>query len=106
MVYPFHGYLLGLVVPFFCHHHLCDFCCGGNRAYPKWDLLQFMDSFSELTPDRFLPALEAAIGTELTPLARPFKSYINRVYEVQAPDRTAYIAKFYRPGRWSRPGCW
>lgn len=61
-----------------------------------------MDSFSELTPDRFLPALENAIGTELTPLARPFKSYINRVYEVQAPDGTAYIAKFYRPGRWSR----
>lgn len=61
-----------------------------------------MSGFSELTPDRFLPALETAIGTELTPLARPFKSYINRVYEIQAEDGTAYIAKFYRPGRWSR----
>jgi len=60
-----------------------------------------MDSFSDLTPHRFLPAIEAAIGTELTALARPFRSYINRVYEVQAEDGTPYIAKFYRPGRWS-----
>ena len=60
-----------------------------------------MDYFSELTPDRFLPALEEALATRLTALARPLNSYINRVYEVQAPDKTAYIAKFYRPGRWS-----
>lgn len=60
-----------------------------------------MDHFSELTPDRFLPALEEALGTRLTALARPLNSYVNRVYEVQAPDKTAYIAKFYRPGRWS-----
>ena len=35
-------------------------------------------------------------------LAAPLPSYINRVYEFQAEDTTRYIAKFYRPGRWSR----
>jgi Ser/Thr protein kinase RdoA (MazF antagonist) len=61
-----------------------------------------MDHFSQLTPDRFLPALEESLGTRLTALARPLNSYVNRVYEVQAPEKTAYIAKFYRPGRWSQ----
>ena len=60
-----------------------------------------MDYFSRLTPDYFLPALEEALGTELTALARSLPSYINRVYEIQAIDQTAYIAKFYRPERWS-----
>ncbi len=60
-----------------------------------------MDYFSKLTPDYFLPALEEALGIKLTALARSLPSYINRVYEIQAVDQTAYIAKFYRPGRWS-----
>ena len=94
--------LWGLLCPFFIIITCAImFRCGGDCAEPNGSILPFMDSFSELTPDRFLPALEVAIGTALTPLARPFKSYINRVYEVQSPDRTAYIAKFYRPGRWS-----
>jgi len=57
-----------------------------------------MDHFSELTPDRFLPALEEALGTRLTALARPLNSYVNRVYEVQAPDFEAarrIAAKLY-----------
>ncbi len=60
-----------------------------------------MDHFSQLTPDNFLPALEEALGTKLTALVRPLPSYINRVYEIQAVDETFFIAKFYRPGRWS-----
>ncbi len=31
----------------------------------------------------------------------PYNSYINRVYELHDEDGTAYMAKFYRPGRWS-----
>jgi Ser/Thr protein kinase RdoA (MazF antagonist) len=61
-----------------------------------------MEHFAQLTPNRFLPALEEAIGTELTALARPLPSYINRVYDLQARDGTPYVAKFYRPGRWPR----
>ncbi|MBD3418527.1 MAG: serine/threonine protein kinase [Chitinivibrionales bacterium] len=60
-----------------------------------------MTDFTELTPNLFLSALEEALHTRLTALARPLPSYINRVYEVQDEDGTFYIAKFYRPGRWS-----
>lgn len=61
-----------------------------------------MHDFENLTPDRFLDFLEKALDTRLTALARPMPSYINRVYEVMAFDRTPYIAKFYRPGRWTQ----
>lgn len=61
-----------------------------------------MADFTELVPDRFLPALEEALGVKLTPLIRPFPSYINRVYEVQTDDEKSYVAKFYRPGRWTK----
>lgn len=61
-----------------------------------------MADFTELTPDRFLPALEQALNTRLTPLIRPFPSYINRVYEIQTDDEVSFVAKFYRPGRWTK----
>jgi Ser/Thr protein kinase RdoA (MazF antagonist) len=60
-----------------------------------------MQQFANLTPDYFLPFLEQALDVELTALARPLPSYINRVYEVLSRDNTYFIAKFYRPGRWS-----
>jgi Ser/Thr protein kinase RdoA (MazF antagonist) len=60
-----------------------------------------MDCFSTLTPDRFLAAVEDALGLPLTALARSLPSYINRVYEIQTVDKSGYIVKFYRPGRWS-----
>ncbi len=49
-----------------------------------------------------LDAVEQALGTRMTGLATPLPSYINRVYEVQTMDGERLIAKFYRPGRWSR----
>ncbi|MDX9978516.1 MAG: serine/threonine protein kinase [Lentisphaeria bacterium] len=58
--------------------------------------------FSELTPDVLLEAVETATGRRLTGFAQPHTSYINRVYELQASDGERLIAKFYRPGRWSR----
>lgn len=57
--------------------------------------------YEALNPDVLLDAVEAALGTPMSGLAHPLNSYINRVYELQALDRTRYIAKFYRPGRWS-----
>ena len=62
--------------------------------------------FRELTPDRVLEAVDAA-GLSPTGLCYPLNSFENRVYEVEitggaldGPDRV--VAKFYRPGRWSR----
>ncbi|MDD2599705.1 MAG: serine/threonine protein kinase [Kiritimatiellae bacterium] len=58
--------------------------------------------FDHLRPDTMLNAVEAALGIEMTGLATPLPSYINRVYEVQSIDGERFIPKFYRPGRWSR----
>lgn len=49
-----------------------------------------------------LNLVEQSTGLKLTGLATPLPSYINRVYEIQQDDGTRLIAKFYRPGRWSR----
>ncbi len=60
-------------------------------------------SFFSLTPDAVLAAVEQA-GHATTGLCYPLNSLENRVYEVELDDdaRTRRIAKFYRPGRWSR----
>jgi len=48
-----------------------------------------------------LDAVEAA-GLPCRPLCYPLNSFENRVYEVELADRSRVVAKFYRPGRWSR----
>jgi Ser/Thr protein kinase RdoA (MazF antagonist) len=58
-------------------------------------------SFFSLTPDRVLSAVEQA-GHETTGLCYALNSLENRVYEVELEDRSRVVAKFYRPGRWSR----
>ncbi len=58
--------------------------------------------FEHLVPDIMLDAVEDALGVRMSGLATPLPSYINRVYETQTMDGTRLIAKFYRPGRWSR----
>ena len=58
--------------------------------------------FGHLMPDVILDAVEEAVGRRMSGLATPLPSYINRVYEVQTMDGESLIAKFYRPGRWSR----
>jgi Ser/Thr protein kinase RdoA (MazF antagonist) len=59
------------------------------------------DLFLSLTPERVLEAVEAA-GAQTVPICYPLNSFENRVYEVELADRTRVVAKFYRPGRWSR----
>lgn len=55
-----------------------------------------------LTPDTILNRIEHHTQTALTPLITQRNSYINRVYEVECQDtQDRWIAKFYRPGRWS-----
>jgi Ser/Thr protein kinase RdoA (MazF antagonist) len=59
------------------------------------------DLFLGLTPDKVLDAVEAA-GLAVRPLCYPLNSFENRVYEVELADRSRVVAKFYRPGRWTR----
>lgn len=58
--------------------------------------------FHHLTPDAVLHLVESALGHRCANICRPMNSYINRVYEVQQDNGDALIAKFYRPGRWTR----
>jgi Ser/Thr protein kinase RdoA (MazF antagonist) len=55
-----------------------------------------------LTPDLIIGSVEKAVGRPMTGLTSPLPSYINRVYELQARDETRFVAKFYRPGRWTQ----
>lgn len=66
--------------------------------------------FYRLQPDRILDAVEAC-GFRCTGRTFPMNSMENRVYEieldidpaqVQSPSERFLVAKFYRPGRWSR----
>ncbi len=61
------------------------------------------DLFLGLIPDAVLSAIEAT-GLRCTSVCWALNSYENRVYEIELADeaRTRLVAKFYRPGRWSR----
>lgn len=59
------------------------------------------DLFLSLTPNKVIEAVEAS-GVLCNPVCYPLNSFENRVYEVECEDRTRLVAKFYRPGRWSR----
>jgi len=60
--------------------------------------------FDLLGPDEIVLAAETALGRSArldgTVLAYP--SYINRVYGLRREEGAELVAKFYRPGRWSR----
>jgi Ser/Thr protein kinase RdoA (MazF antagonist) len=58
--------------------------------------------FHFLTPDVIIRLAEAELQTQVTNLCRPYKSYINRVYELQPKDGPGVVIKFYRPHRWSK----
>ena len=57
-------------------------------------------SFSELTPDAVLDALDS-IGQFSDGRLLALNSYENRVYQIGMEDGGALGAKFYRPRRWS-----
>lgn len=59
------------------------------------------DTFFGLGPEQVLDAVEAA-GLATRPVCYPLNSFENRVYEVELEDRSRVVAKFYRPGRWTR----
>lgn len=67
-------------------------------------LVPLMDQdefFFRLTPDRVLKAVEAG-GFRTTGHCFALNALENRVYDVRIDDDRHVVAKFYRPGRWSR----
>jgi Ser/Thr protein kinase RdoA (MazF antagonist) len=58
-------------------------------------------TFDLLTPHVVQEAVESAYGLALDGTLSAYPSYVNRVYGLVAEDGRAYVAKFYRPGRWS-----
>lgn len=60
--------------------------------------------FHQLNPDQVITLAEQELGEPFSNLCRPMNSYINRVYELESRARQGFIAKFYRPGRWSPAG--
>lgn len=63
--------------------------------------------FFQLKPESILDSVEAAIqqeepGLRATGRALALNSLENRVYDVELEDGTHVVAKFYRPGRWTK----
>ena len=69
--------------------------------------MQLMDAadaphpYDQLTPDMILSSLESC-GFRCDGRLLALNSYENRVYQVGIEDQQPLIAKFYRPGRWSK----
>lgn len=63
--------------------------------------MNHLASFNHLNPDSILKSMES-IGFEPTGRCVPLNSVENRVYDIEVEDKTRYVTKFYRPGRWSK----
>lgn len=61
-----------------------------------------MASFDLLSPDLAGQSVEEAYGLDLDGTVQAYPSYVNRVYGLRDSDGGGFVAKFYRPGRWSR----
>ena len=57
--------------------------------------------YATLTPERVMDAVDS-LGYLCDARILALNSYENRVYQVGIEDQLPLIAKFYRPGRWSR----
>ncbi len=58
--------------------------------------------FASLTHETIIHLAEEELQARLTGLCRPYKSYINRIFELATEDGTGLVIKFYRPARWSK----
>ncbi|MCX7027880.1 MAG: serine/threonine protein kinase [Spirochaetes bacterium] len=58
-------------------------------------------AFDALSPEIILGAVEEALGFVPEGNLTPYPSYVNRVYGFSDEEGREFIAKFYRPGRWS-----
>jgi Ser/Thr protein kinase RdoA (MazF antagonist) len=79
---------------------------GGRAAFaptpetPVVDSEPMRFSFSDLTPDCVLNALES-VGLHSDGRMLALNSYENRVFQIGIEDGAPVVAKFYRPGRWT-----
>jgi len=60
------------------------------------------DLWESLSQDTVLNTVESTINDKLSNLIIKRNSYINRVYELKKSSGESMIAKFYRPGRWTK----
>ncbi len=58
-------------------------------------------SFQNLTPDLILDAIES-LDVRVDSGLLALNSYENRVYQFRLDDNERYVAKFYRPERWTK----
>ncbi len=58
-------------------------------------------AFEHLSPDLIASGVESVFDLRLTGVMTPYSSYINRVYGLEDEEGDRFVAKFYRPGRWS-----
>lgn len=63
--------------------------------------MKSLSSFYDLHPDKVLQTAERA-GFWPTGEFSQLNSYENRVFDIKLENRESVIAKFYRPGRWSK----
>jgi Ser/Thr protein kinase RdoA (MazF antagonist) len=59
-------------------------------------------SFDSLSPDIAVRAVERSCGAALDGTLESYNSYVNRVYGMRAETGERFVAKFYRPGRWTK----
>ena len=59
-------------------------------------------SFEALSPGDVVHAVERAFAVVLDGTLDSYPSYVNRVYGMRREEGEALVAKFYRPGRWTR----
>jgi Ser/Thr protein kinase RdoA (MazF antagonist) len=59
-------------------------------------------SFEVLSPGDAVRAVERSFGVVLDGTLDSYPSYVNRVYGMRRDDGETLVAKFYRPGRWTR----
>jgi Ser/Thr protein kinase RdoA (MazF antagonist) len=59
-------------------------------------------SFDALSPDAIVAAVEGSLGVGADGTINALPSYVNRVYGLRLDDDREIVAKFYRPGRWTR----
>jgi Ser/Thr protein kinase RdoA (MazF antagonist) len=62
----------------------------------------FPGSFDLLSPDAISAAVEGSLGMGVDGTISAYSSYVNRVYGLRLDDGREIVAKFYRPGRWTR----
>jgi Ser/Thr protein kinase RdoA (MazF antagonist) len=61
-----------------------------------------MAGFDSLSPEIAAEAVEEAYGLDLDGPVEIYPSYVNRVYGLREEEGRGFVAKFYRPGRWTR----